>query len=103
MENETKLDQLRRLDAAAVQLRRELQISPPGELLFSADLDVCSDRQVVVEADGFGGATVMVVEGNYPMDCLQYQGRKFASEDAAREAAEQIATGTTPDAVLSRG
>jgi hypothetical protein len=46
---------------------------------------------IVVEADGFGGATTMVVEGNFPIDFMTKVERVFATEQEAEEAAEQIA------------
>ena len=49
-----------------------------------------SEYDIVVEADGIGGAKLLVVEGNYPIDYLTKSERAFATEDAACEAAEKL-------------
>jgi hypothetical protein len=89
--NETeKLAELRRLQTKADSIRRELGISSPGEILYRADLDMISDAIVLVEADGFGGATTRIVEGNYPLDhCTKFE-KFFPTESEADMAAEQI-------------
>jgi hypothetical protein len=88
----TKADniRLRRLQAEIDRIRARLGISAPGELLYSASLDVCGDDEIVVEADGFGGATTSIVEGNFPMDYRTHYAKKFDTEQAAILAAEAI-------------
>src|SRR5437667_436448 len=72
------------------RIRKRLGISNPGEVVFQAPQGRWSDNDIVVEADGIGGATLLVVEGNYPIDySIKFQ-RKFPSEDAASEAAEKL-------------
>lgn len=59
-------------------------------MVYRAFLDVCDDKEVVVEADGFGGSTTSVVEGNFPMDYRTHYAKKFRAEEAAIQAAEAI-------------
>ena len=49
---------------------------------------------VVVEADGDGGAKLPLVEGNYPADYLAHQEECFQTEEAACEAADRLITPT---------
>jgi hypothetical protein len=65
-------------------------MSYQGEILFEACYSVWPDQELVVEADGKGGATLMIVEGNYPIDYLIRQQQSFASEDAAYDAADEM-------------
>jgi len=62
-----QLAQLRALDHAATKLRDQLGVSGIGEVIWRAR-DLESD--MLVEADGYGGAKIVVVEGNYPLDYL---------------------------------
>ena len=101
MKTNAKLAELRSLTRRADTLREELGISPPGEVTFLAHLDEACDDMVVVEADGFGGATTSVVEGNYPVDYLIKFERSFPSEEEAEAAAEDVAfNGISPRRVL---
>jgi len=81
------------LQAEVDAIRAKLGIEAPGGLLFREPLSPCDDEEVVVEADGFGGATVSVVQGNFPMDYLTHRSKKFETEQAAIKAAEAIADG----------
>lgn len=49
-----------------------------------------SEYDIVVEADGLGGAKLLVVDGNYPIDYLTKSEKVFGTEDAACEAAEKL-------------
>jgi hypothetical protein len=62
-----------------------------GEVIFQASYCISPDEDVVVEADGLGGATLVIVEGNYPIDYLLKLQRGFDSEEEACEAADQMA------------
>ena len=53
-------------------------------------LSLSSDGMVIVEADGFGGATISVVEGNYPIDYITKVEKFFPSQKDAEAAAEAI-------------
>src|SRR6267378_339141 len=90
MNTNEKLAKLRNLQSRADVIRRELGISPPGTVTFLASRFPGSDDEVVVQADGFGGATTSIVEGNYPVDCVTKFERSFPSEKEAQAAAEEI-------------
>ena len=81
---------LRRLQTEIDMIRRELGISPPKSVLYLSPLNVTDDKCVVVEANGFGGANVSVVEGNYPIEFVAPYEKEFPSEDDAVEAAQKI-------------
>ncbi len=88
--NETeKLAELRSLQARVDAVRRELGISSPGQILSLSPLGTDSNV-VVVEANGFGGATTSIVEGNYPVDYVTKFEKFFASEKDAGAAAEEL-------------
>jgi hypothetical protein len=91
MKMKAKLAELRRLDKRTDALRKELGISRPGEITFVASCNEIGDDIVLVEADGFGGATTSVVEGNYPVDYLTKFQRSFPTEREAEEAAGDVA------------
>ena len=87
MKRTRKLRKLVDLERQAQKLRDDLNISPANEVLFRAPQGTWSDNDIVVEAGGQGDATLLVVEGNYPIDYLIKSERHFASEDEACEAA----------------
>jgi hypothetical protein len=89
MNRTQRLAELRSLQARADTLRQELEFNPPGKVVYLAPLDVTDDT-VVVEADGFGGATTSVIEGNYPVDYIIKFERFFPSESDAESAAEEL-------------
>jgi len=91
MNSTEKLAELRALQAKADVIRQELGISPRGQLLFLATPDAISADVVVVEPDGFGGATTSVVEGNYPVDYVTKFERTFPTEEEAVATAEALA------------
>lgn len=91
MKTSAKLAELRNLQNRADTLRKELGISRPGEVTFLSSCNEGGDGIIVVEADGLGGATTSVVEGNYPVDYVTKFERSFPSERAAETAAEDIA------------
>ena len=99
--NAKKLAELRGLQSRADALRTELGCSRRGEVTFFAPRDGIGDDIVVVEADGLGGATTSVVEGNYPVDYLTKFERFFPSQKQAEAAAEDIAfNGVSPSDIL---
>jgi len=94
--DETKLAELRACYERATALRGELGIQgEPGEVIWQADQDV--DRKLVVEADGLGGARVVVVEGNYPVDYRRIRGKDCTTEDQAEQLASHILDGLKND------
>jgi hypothetical protein len=85
-----KIDQesVARLQAQLDSLRKRLRISERGQVLYRFDASYCDEEIVLVEADGFGGAVLRVVEGNYPMDYLTREEQAFQTENEAVAAAE---------------
>ena len=90
MERNGKLKKLRTLQAEIDKIRGELSVSGRDEVLYRASLYVDTDEEVLVIADGFGGATASVVEGNYPIDFFTRHEKAFESEGAAIEAADKL-------------
>ena len=90
MKTNSQLQKLRKLEQQSQRIRKELNVSKPGEVIFHAPEGLWSDNDIVVEADGLGGAKVLLVEGNYPIDYSIKSERKFRDEDAACEAAEKM-------------
>lgn len=102
MNRRDKLTGLRKLQSRADAIRKELTISPPGMLIFLSQRDSGDEEIVIVEADGFGGATTRVVEGNYPVDFIAKFEQFFISEQEAIAAAEQVAfEGASPFEILT--
>ena len=91
-----RIQNLRRIQQEADALRRELGISPPSAVVYMATANATTDEAIVVEADGFGGATTLVVEGNYPLDYCTKGERAFETEAEAVNAAEQIVLRSAP-------
>ena len=85
-----KLKRLKELQSEADGIRAELGISPPRAVLYYAPLLALDDEMVVVEADGFGGATTSIVEGNYPIDFVARFEKRFETEEAAIDAATKL-------------
>ena len=90
MSDEERLIRLKRLHAESEGIRRRLRISSPNSIVFRAPINPFDDEEVVVKADGFGGAKLSVVEGNYPIDFLSLRETTFATERAAIDAAERL-------------
>ena len=88
-----KLAVLRTLQTKADAIRQELAISPPGTVFYQNWLNGADDEMVIVEADGFGHATMRVVEGNYPLDYLAISEKMFESEQDAQDAADAVVEG----------
>ena len=59
MSRNDSIAKLKRLQAETDRIRNKLGIGAPNEVLYLASLDWCSDAEVVVEADGFGGGASM--------------------------------------------
>lgn len=101
MKTNQKLGELKTLQIKVDTHRAELGISSPGEVTFLAHRDALGNDMVIVEADGFGGATTRIAEGNYPVDYVTRFERFFESEQEAEEAAEKIAfNGISPRGIL---
>jgi hypothetical protein len=89
--NQTDRELVARLQGRLNDIRYRLGISARGEVLFRADLSYGDDEVLLVEADGFGGGLLRIVEGNYPVDYLIREEREFSSEAEAFEAAATLA------------
>jgi hypothetical protein len=101
MKRDEKLADLRNLETKAAAVRKELAISPPGMVIFSAQWDAGDDESVIVEADGSGGAITRIVAGNYPVDFISKFDKFFISEEEAIAAAERVAfDGASPYEIL---
>jgi len=70
------------------EMRQRLGISERGAVLYRADLSYGDDEVVLVEADGFGGGVLRIIEGNYPMDYLNREEYRYSTEAEAVKAAE---------------
>lgn len=79
-----------RLQTQLDELRQALKVSDRGKLLFRAELSYGDDEVLLVEADGFGGGILRIVEGNYPVDYLTREERAFPTEEEAEEAAATL-------------
>lgn len=85
-----KIGDLQKLEAQAQRIRDEIKTSRKGDTLYQAPRSRWSDDDIVVEADGVGGAKLLIVEGNYPIDYLIHRERRFESEEEAVEAADAM-------------
>ena len=90
MNDAENLAKLKHLHSESENIRQRLGISPPNSVIFRAAIDPIEDEEVVVEADGFGGAKLSIVEGNYPIDFLTLRETRFAAERKAIRAAERL-------------
>jgi hypothetical protein len=84
---------LEELQRTSDGIRRQLGIHARNEVISQYDVYATSDEKVIVTADGFGGATVLRVEGNYPVDYLMKNRRKFPHEEAACIFADKLNQG----------
>ena len=67
-----------------------MKVSAPGVALYRADMSYGDDEIALVEADGFGGAVLRVVEGNYPVDYNTREEKSFSTEAEAVSKAEAL-------------
>lgn len=99
MNKREKIAQLKNFQAKADAIRKELGINPPHEIIFLGEGGM-SNGLIVVEADGFGGATLRVVEGRYPLDHITRFEKWFPNERKAGEASERMAFHGVPAGVV---
>jgi hypothetical protein len=76
-----QLEMLRSLDSQARTLRKVLGYSQPDEVIWRAESDI--DELLIVVADGYGGASLLRVSDNYPVDYLEKDRKDFSTEEAA--------------------
>jgi hypothetical protein len=84
------LNRLKELEREIEKLRSQLGISARGETIFQAPRGMWSSQEVIVVANGCGAATLLVVEGNYPIDYHINREETFSTENAACRAAERL-------------
>jgi hypothetical protein len=78
---------LQELDAASKAIREKFKFSNPDECIWSGDY---FDDELIVEADGYGGATLSRIEGNHPVDYFVHDSMTFDTEDEACRAANAL-------------
>ena len=88
--NKTDHESVARLQGQLDELRKRLGVSDRGQILHRFDASHCDEEIILVEADGFGGAVLRVVEGNYPMDFYTREEKAFTTEAEALRAAESF-------------
>ena len=88
--NKTDRGSVARLQEQLDGLRQHLGISDRGQILHRFDASCCDEEIILVEADGFGGAVLRVVEGNYPIDFLTREEQSFGTEGEAMDAAKNF-------------
>ena len=86
--NPTDRQLINRLQNQLDEVRQRLKVSAPGVVLYRADVSYGDDEVALVEADGLGGAVLLVVEGNYPVDYHTREEKAFSTEAEAVRAAE---------------
>lgn len=93
--NKAQLNRLLKLERDFEALKKQLGVSGRGEIIFQAPRSMWSEWDVVVEADGRGGAKLMIVDGRSPGDDVtSHREESFPTEDAACEAAERLVSPT---------
>lgn len=92
MTNETSIERLKQLESEGAAIRQRLGINSPNAVIYQASISPVDDETIVVEADGFGAATLKIVEGNYPIDFMCLRETKFRTERAAIREAERLSS-----------
>jgi hypothetical protein len=72
------------------ELRLRLNVSRPDTVLYQETASGGWSRILLVVSDGFGGASLMVVEGNYPVDYWIHENISYSTEGEALEVAEMF-------------
>ena len=93
--NKTPLNKKDRESVAQLQgqlddLRKRFGVSDRGQILQRFDASYCDEEIILVEADGYGGAIMRVVEGNYPVDFYTREEQAFPTEAEAVRVAESF-------------
>lgn len=81
------LRRLKAIEKEAEELREKLGISKAGEVIWQSGV---FDGLLLVEATGDGSAVLMYVEGNYPMDYISKEQKKYTSEERATDDARRL-------------
>jgi hypothetical protein len=88
--SQAQLEAITSLQEKLDSARRQLGVADRGVILYRSEASYGDAEFIVVEADGFGGATVRRGDGNYPTDFLTLQELEFATEFDAVRAAEDL-------------
>lgn len=88
--NKTDRELIAQAQGQLDELRKRLGVSDRGQILHRFDASHCDEEIILVEADGYGGAVLRVVEGNYPMDFYTREEQAFPTEVEALRAAESF-------------
>ena len=84
---QAQLEAITSLQEPLDSLRRQLGVADRGVILYRSEVSCADAEFIVVEADGFGGATLRRGDGNYPTDFLTLQELEYATEFDAVKAA----------------
>jgi hypothetical protein len=87
------LEVLEELQKTSDAIRRQLKIHARNEIISQYHVFATTDGLLIVVADGFGSATVLQVEGNYPIDYSVKASRKFPREESACIFADKLDQG----------
>lgn len=79
MEITAQIEKLKHLQEEIDAIRSNLGISAPGTIIYQTD----NENLLLVEADGFGAATLRLIKGNYPIDYNVLYEKLFTSEQEA--------------------
>ena len=75
-----QLDAISDLQQRLDDLRKQIGVADRGSILFRAEISFGDDECIIVEADGFGGAVLRIVDGVYPTDFVTRQELEYATE-----------------------
>lgn len=89
MTDETK-QKIEQLQKELDDLRGAYGIRAKDECLWRASLNSVDSDEIIVVADGLGGATVRQVDGNWLIDCMCEHEREFSAEDDACRFASSV-------------
>lgn len=84
------VEQIKSLQLQLDDLRRTHGVSAKDECLWRAGLNSVDYGEIIVVADGLGGATVRQVDGNWPVDCMCEHEREFTRESDAIAFADSV-------------
>ena len=91
---EQDIERLKTLYAEIAKINEKHGISAKGEEIFAGDL---AEERIIVVSDGLGGADLMIVEGNYPVDYYTKHETSFKADEACRHAARLLANSNNND------
>lgn len=84
-EKQKTIEQIKQLDEQIEKLRETLNLADKKEVLYQ---DQTWNKVVIVEADGYGGADLLIGDGFYPLRFSVKESTHYDDEAAAIEAAK---------------